>query len=260
MKPKVSIIIPYFNHGEYLQGCLNSVFNSSYPNYDVILVNDSSIDDHSIEMFESINNEKVKKFTIPNGGPCSAKNFGVSQASGEIIGFLDSDNEFFSTYIEKAVNAISNSSVDWFFGDGEYFEGQTGIKNQKLKGKEEIFINSPIDNCLFIKKDVFEKIGAFDEELNRLGLEDWELTMRLITSDIPYGHLEEPLFRYRVSKESRSNNEAKENKDKIMRYVFNKHHDILYKLYSGLFFSNLKTKESKIYKYTNKLMTIIGRG
>ena len=223
MNLKVSIIIPYFNHGEFILNTLNSVYKQLYSNIEIILVNDSSTDKKSIEVFNLIDNPLVKKFTIPNGGPCTAKNFGVKEASGDIIGFLDSDNEFLDGYVLGAVNALNNIEIDWFYGDAEYFGDKTGVRKQELKGKEEIFINSPVDNCIFIRKQTFTKLGGFDEYLNFLGLEDWEFILRLIINDKRFVYLPKPMFKYRVIKSSRSFNEAKKHKNKIEQYVFNKH-------------------------------------
>lgn len=257
--PLVSIIIPYYNHGEYLQACLDSIFKSSYSNIEIILVNDSSTDSFSIEQFEKVKFEMVSKFTIPNGGPCTSKNFGVSKASGEILGFLDSDNEFLNDYISESVEKITSTNAVWGFGDAEYFGDEKGIRSQKIKGKEEIFINSPIDNCLFIQKKVFDKVGGFDEKLNRLGLEDWEFTLRLIIGNHIYFHIEKPLFKYRVLKKSRSNSEAKENQREIIKYVFDKHHDTLFAFYSNMFFNKQLLENRKEVKIGEKFRQLLGR-
>ncbi len=256
MKPKVSIVIPYFNHGKFIEGTIKSVFDQDYDNIEVILVNDSSTDPESIEVFESLNDDRIQKYTVPNGGPCSAKNFGVSKAKSEIIGFLDSDNEFLPGYIDFAVESLSQEDVIWCFSDCVYFGDKTGVRNQVLKSKEEIFINSPIDNCLFIKKSCFEEIGGFDEYLNRLGLEDWELIVRLLINEKPFLHKPVPLFKYRVLNESRTNNEAKDNKRKIVKYVFDKHHDKLFEYYSEMYFELLMLKGSKEYKIGEKVRKI----
>ncbi|MBL57406.1 MAG: hypothetical protein CMP61_09470 [Flavobacteriales bacterium] len=259
MKPKVSIIIPYFNHGEYINQALNSVHNQGFDDYEIILVNDSSVDKQSIEVFNALEHSKVRKYTISNGGPCVAKNYGVSMARGSILGFLDSDNMLLSPYIKEAVYAIDTEDFEWVFGDAELFGCETGVKSQKLKGLEEIFINSVIDNCFFIKKSTFESIGGFDESLSRLGLEDWELSVRLIINNIRFKHLESPLFKYRVLEDSRTNKEAKDNRELIMKYVFEKHHLSLFENYSNMFFKLLKTENKFEVKLGNRIRRILGK-
>ena len=259
MKPLVSIIIPYYNHGKYLSSSVDSVLSSLYSNIEIILVNDSSTDEESILEFEKLNDYRIKKYTIPNGGPCTAKNFGVLQSSGQIIGFLDSDNEFIQDYISEAVNELNDMNLDWVYSDAEYFGDSYGLRSQKIKGKEELFINSPVDNCFFLRKTTFTKIGGFDENLNRLGLEDWEFVLRLVIGDYSYAHIEKPLFKYRVSKDSRSNLEAKHNRKKIIKYVFDKHHDTLFKYYSDMFFSNRLLENRKEIKIGKKVRRLFGR-
>jgi glycosyltransferase involved in cell wall biosynthesis len=259
MNPLVSIIVPYYNHGEYIEESIESVLNTKYPNLEIILINDSSTDQKSIDIFNLLNSPLITKYTIPNGGPCSAKNFGVSKASGEIIGFLDSDNMYLTDYILEATETIIQNNIDWVFSDCIYFGDKQGVRKQILKEKAEIFINSPIDNCFFIKTKTFKSIGGFDENLNRLGLEDWELTVRLIMNDIPYLHIDKPLFKYRVIDTSRSSNEARDNKENIIKYVFKKHHKYLFEMYSEMFFENLKMKESFECRIANKLRKLINR-
>ena len=258
MSQLVSIVMPFFNHSDYIESAILSVLNQSYKNVEIIVINDGSSKEHELKVENILKNyPSVIKYNQENQGPCVAKNFGIDKSSGEIIGFLDSDNEFLPGYIEGAVTAIQNEEVDWFFGDALYFGDKTGIRAQKLKAPEEIFINSPIDNCFFIKKTVIKEVGGFDIYLSKLGLEDWELTVRLITKEIKYKYLEKPLFKYRVISSSRSANEATENKDLIIKYVFEKHHNYLFDNYSRLFFDNIKMKNSTEARVGNKLRKVL---
>ena len=202
---------------------------------------------------------RILVFNQENQGPCTAKNNGVEKANGLIIGFLDSDNTFLPTYIEKAVSFIEGQDFEWFFGDGLYFGDKTGLKNQSLKGNAEIFINSPIDNCLFIKKEVFVEIGGFDVFLNRLGLEDWELTVNLISNDKQFKYLAIPLFNYRVSQDSRSAKEAHEFKSKIQDYVYAKHSKSLIKNVSDLIFENIKLNNSLEFRFGRILRSFLNK-
>ena len=100
MNPKVSIIVPVYNVGKYLQKCLNSISNQSYPNLEIIIVNDGSTDNSKI-IAESFT-KKDRRFTLinqPNSGQSSARNAGLKKATGEYISFIDGDDYVCTDFI-----------------------------------------------------------------------------------------------------------------------------------------------------------------
>lgn len=91
---KVSIIVPVYNVENYLGKCLDSLLNQSYDNIEIIVVNDGS-KDRSWEIIEDYTQkfpEKIKPFTKENGGLSDARNYGLDRATGDYIGFVDSDD------------------------------------------------------------------------------------------------------------------------------------------------------------------------
>ena len=102
----VSVIIPCYNQGEFLDECLTSVFASSYKQIEVIVVNDGSTD-NSIEIIASLNAKY--NFTLIdqiNSGPSIARNNGVLASKGKYILPLDADDKIGGTYIEHAVKTL----------------------------------------------------------------------------------------------------------------------------------------------------------
>ena len=93
MNQIISIIIPIFNAGKYIKECVNSITVQSYSNYEIILVNDGSTDNSNLICDElSKYNDKIKVFHKENGGVCSARNFGITVAEGDLICFIDADD------------------------------------------------------------------------------------------------------------------------------------------------------------------------
>ena len=105
---KFSIIIPVYNTQKYIQRCLESVFNQTYENYEVIVVNDGSTD-NSEEEIKSYKN--IKYIKQKNKGLSSARNIGVKKATGDYIIFLDSDDSIESNLLEELNNKINNEDV-----------------------------------------------------------------------------------------------------------------------------------------------------
>lgn len=92
-KKLISIIIPVYNGENYLEKCVNSCLVQSYPNFEVIVVDDGS-SDSSLEIVYNLasNNDKLKVYTINNSGPSFARNFGFYKSKGDFIFFLDADD------------------------------------------------------------------------------------------------------------------------------------------------------------------------
>ena len=108
---KVSIIVPVYNVEQYVEKCILSILNQSYRNIEVIIVDDGSTDD-SYNVCTNLQKEspnKIKLFKKENGGLSSARNFGLSQAKGEYISFVDSDDIISQDFIEKLVSLIEET-------------------------------------------------------------------------------------------------------------------------------------------------------
>ncbi len=114
MRKKVSIIIPYYNAEKTLKRCLDSVIKQTYPNLEVLVINDGSKDNS-----QKVVNRYEKKYPFiklinkVNGGVSSARNLGLDLATGEYIMFLDSDDNYTKkNAIEKMVNKLEETGVD----------------------------------------------------------------------------------------------------------------------------------------------------
>lgn len=104
--PKVSIIVPVYNVENYLAKCLDSLVKQTLENIEVLVVNDGSKDDSQkiIEQYAQQYPEKIKPFFKENGGLSDARNFGIDRATGDFIGFVDSDDYVTETMFEEMVN------------------------------------------------------------------------------------------------------------------------------------------------------------
>lgn len=109
----VSVIIPIYNVERYLKKCLDSVINQSYRNIEIILVDDGSTDNsyQLCKIYEQKDN-RIKLYTKNNGGLSDARNFGLANATGDIITFIDSDDYVDFNFIETAIELFINENVD----------------------------------------------------------------------------------------------------------------------------------------------------
>lgn len=255
----VSIIIPYYNHGIFIRECLLSVLNSTHQNFEVILINDGSNNKNKKELnhiVSSLNDKRIKVFHQDNAGPCFAKNNGVDKAKGEFILFLDSDNYLLSHYLKDALDIFKfNSDVDLVYVDYEYFGGKSGVHISGELDEYKMLLGNPIDNCVMLKKSIFTMVGGFDTHLSKLGLEDWELWISLLKNNATFYYFNKVCFKYREVVSSRTQNVANKNLDRIKKYIYTKHGDLLAQKYELLFYQKKQLLETPDYRLGNWLMS-----
>lgn len=109
VQPLVSICIPAYNCASYIKYTLESVFKQSYSNIEIIVVDDGSSDE-TLDILRTVENEKLKLFSIANSGAAAARNLAYKKSNGTFIKFLDADDIINETCIEMQVQALYNQS------------------------------------------------------------------------------------------------------------------------------------------------------
>lgn len=113
MNPTISIIIPVYNQEKYLSRCLDSILAQTFTDFEVICVNDHSTDSTAEILKEySEKDSRIVAFDNPDKGVCSARNFGIDNAKGEYIGFVDSDDFIQPQMYEFLYRAITENSCN----------------------------------------------------------------------------------------------------------------------------------------------------
>ena len=109
----ISVIVPVYNVEWYLEKCVNSIINQTYKNLEIILVDDGATDS-SGNMCDELakSDNRIKVYHKENGGLSDARNYGVERATGDYIGFVDSDDYIESEMFEKLYEAIKKENVD----------------------------------------------------------------------------------------------------------------------------------------------------
>ncbi len=228
--PLVSVIIPTYNRANLLPRAIKSVLNQTSQNFELIIVDDGSIDETS---------KIVAKFTDPrisyikfikNRGKSAALNEGIKLSKGKYITFLDDDDEFFPQMLEKEVDAIKNTpnEIGFIIGVGISIKNGNILIFNKYKSlkKEDLYKAQLQYNTLalcgtLIKKICFEEIGFFNEKLF-FGI-DWEFMLRLLKKynykciQIPVykAHYEDPVNVFHITQNTKDNLSKRLNTYKI---------------------------------------------
>ena len=150
MDYKISIIIPIYNTEAYLPRCIDSILSQSFTDYELILINDGSIDNSgSICDKYAQQDNRIKVFHQKNGGLSSARNTGLDHAQGEWIYFVDSDDELKPDGLQTLVNCISED-VDMVMGgyeqynlDGNLIETEKNHETLTLSRRDSLLVLFP---------------------------------------------------------------------------------------------------------------------
>lgn len=195
----VSVIIPTYNRNWCIKRAIDSVLGQDYPYIEVIIVDDGSSDETLDTIYQYLENEKVYLLHTPHRGVSAARNKGIAKARGQWICFLDSDDEWLSHKISSQMDFAHNNPLYKIIHGEEIWVRNGKRVNPKLRHRKgggnqferslELCVISP--STVMIHRDLFEKVGMFDEEM--IVCEDYDLWLR-ITLHYPVGFINDPLI------------------------------------------------------------------
>ena len=184
--------MPTYNRFNIVGRAIDSVLKQTFDHLELIIIDDGSTDDTESlineKYAEHIKDGKIKYIKQENSGVNIARNKGLANATGSIIAYLDSDNYWLDTYLEKMVDALVDNKCNTAYAamdvDDKY-RNRKFIRETKYN-RNELLKGNFIDLNIFVhKKFLYDQLGGFNESLNRLV--DWDLILR-------YTRLNEPFF------------------------------------------------------------------
>ena len=138
----ISIVIPVYNTEKYLGGCLNSIQNQTYKNFEVILVNDGSMDHSESICMDFVKvDTRFKYFTKVNGGASSARNFGLDNVTGDFITFIDADDWVDENHLEVLLNNIKENNSDMAVSSIKKFDNVRNFEFRVYSKQEKYLLN-----------------------------------------------------------------------------------------------------------------------
>lgn len=188
MEKLVSVVIPTYGRSKTLDTAIKSVMQQSYKNIEIIVVDDNAAEsqeriftEEMMQKYKNVDQVRYCKHQVNKGG-CAARNTGIKNARGEYIAFLDDDDRYLQSYIEKMVQRIEKTYSDMVYMSRAYCDDGKNVYTSKMSGigypEGNVFediLEGKCSICIFFltKKSFLEKIGMFDEDLK--GFQDCDV-------------------------------------------------------------------------------------
>ena len=255
----VSIIMPCYNEGQYIEESVASVLKQTYPAIELIIVDDGSTDSYTKQLLQAHTWANTKVIYTINQGPSVARNKGIKEATGTYILPLDADDIIEPTYIEKAVQAISEDTTRGIvYCKAELFGVQKGAWDLPPYTLQQMLKDNVIFVSALFRKSDWEKVGGFDETMSG-GMEDYEFWLALIEKGAKVYQLPEVLFYYRKKGDSRSVTFQKDEVEVMATYlyIYNKHL-ALYTSYDADYTQDVRIKWVKGLCFRQKVQQKLG--
>jgi alpha-1,3-rhamnosyltransferase len=219
-KPLVTVIVPAYNHEQYVEQAVRSVLDQTYENIEFIVIDDGSADSTAAQIervLASAAPRSVAFLRQKNAGLAGTLNRGIAMAKGEYIAFLASDDAYLPTRIEEGVNAMERAGerVAMAYSDGIIMDGE-GQRIQLFSSKYPVPIGKNVHKELLIynwvlapsvtyRKTALLACGPYDE---KCGIEDHDMLLRLSERNT-FAYIPKPLVLYRWHASNYSANPAR---------------------------------------------------
>jgi glycosyltransferase involved in cell wall biosynthesis len=205
--PTVSVIVPAYNAARYIGEALASVFAQTFPDFEVILVNDGSPDTNELEQVIEPYRKQINYIKRQNGGPSAARNTAILHARGDYVAFLDGDDLWLPDYLSVQLNALhENPALDLIYADALLFgdsalAGRTYMQTCPSRGPvtfESLLVEDCAvpTSCALARRRSLVDVGLFDESL--MTSEDFDLWLRLAFHGGHIGYQQRVLARHRL--------------------------------------------------------------
>jgi glycosyltransferase involved in cell wall biosynthesis len=224
--PKVSVIIPCFNHGKYINAAVESVLGQTYNDFEIIIIDDGSTDKFTKKFLANYKRPKTKIIITQNQGLASARNTGIRNAKGKYILPLDADDKIAPTYIEKAVEVIENNkNIGIVYCLAETFGYKKGSWYIPEFTQKRMLLRNLIFCSALFKKQDWESVGGYNTKMIR-SWEDWDFWLSLISIGCEVYRIPEVLFYYRLTEGSMITTMSRQEQVAMHMQLMRNHKDI----------------------------------
>ena len=222
--PKISVVIPCYNYGEFLPEAIDSVFAQTFQDFEVIIVDDGSTDSLTQEVLSQIDHPKIRVIRQEHQGAPVARNRAIQEAQGEFIVPLDADDTIAPSYLEKCCSAIAQFPKVGFVYTQRVHFGEESMTVGREYDFDRLLIENYINTNALCRKSDWEKVGGYREDLSCF--QDWEFWINFGKHGIFGKLIPEPLYFYRRNPASISAVVSPKHRKEAYRAIMNLHDDL----------------------------------
>jgi len=184
-RPLVSIVVPTFNRASTIKRCIESVIDQTYPNWELIIVDNNS-SDSTMELLNQYNNVCIKIISVDNEGVIGrSRNIGIKNSVGKYVAFLDSDDWWDPNKLSVSVGVFENNTIDVVYHNCSIMSNDSSKHThcRKLSSNvlEDLIVNGNtlVTSSVVVLKSAIVDVGCFSEEQKTVGWEDYHLWLKL---------------------------------------------------------------------------------
>jgi GT2 family glycosyltransferase len=202
-EPRVSVVIPCCDDGDFLIEAMASVERSLTLPFEMIVVDDGSREPRTRSILDSLDDAGFDVRRRPHLGLAAARNHGFAVARAPFVVPLDSDNLLLPGFMEQALALLDEDPrLAAAYGDRVEFGLRSGRVTVGPFDPDLLIAGNYVDACAVIRRQAWEECGGYDEMMPAQGYEDWELWVASIARGWELGWLPYPAFAYRVRPDS----------------------------------------------------------
>jgi glycosyltransferase involved in cell wall biosynthesis len=199
---KVSIIIPCYNQGAYLEEAVKSVQAQTFQDFEILVVDDGSTDEETLNILKDYARPKTRVIRTENQGLSAARNNGILEAIGEYILPLDADDKIGPGYLEDAVHILDrHPDIGIVYCEAAYFGIRDGHWPLPDYSPDQLLLQNVIFCSALFRRSHWEKVGGFNVNMV-YGWEDWDFWLALIRLGVKVYRIPKVHFFYRLQETS----------------------------------------------------------
>jgi len=253
--PKISVIIPCFNHGNFIHEAIESVLSQTFQDFEIIVVNDGSTDKVTNQILNNLDTPKIKVIHTANQGLAAARNNGIGQAAGEYILPLDADDKIAPTYLEEAVKILGkNENVGIVYCKAMLFGEESGEWMLPDYSFSTMLLGNIIFCSGFFRREDWKTIGGYRSNMI-YGWEDYDFWLSVIELKREVYKIPKNLFYYRKSSDSMLNGVKNERFFHSYKQLVKNHKD-LYTENADLIFEHIYSLRAETSTLTEEVLKL----
>ena len=196
-QPTVAIVVPCYNHGQFLPETLESIRNQTYPNVECVVVDDGSTDPATLDALRQAESQGVRVIRQENSGLAAARNAGVRKTDSPFFVPLDADDRIAPDFVAKLLPALlEDASLGYSYSHVTFFGSADGTWACPEYDPRRLLVENLCVATAVVRRAAFDEAGGYQADMSH-GFEDWDFWLALLGAGYRGRCTPEPLFHYR---------------------------------------------------------------